>query len=352
VGSRLTPRARAIAALVAAIGLSLGATAPADALDTPPVKTVLDGRMTVAGPAGEGVLPVAASQDWSQPLPGVTHVVIVVHGAHRNAESIYRSAVSLAPDNSTLIVAPQFLLEEDIAAHSLAANVLRWAPGGWEIGADALGPVAISSYDAIDTLLRGFADRSRFPNLKNVVLAGFSAGGWLVQRYAAVGNGNQAVALLYVVSSPSSYLYFSADRPMPGGEFGAFAGAAACPDYNSWPYGLAGNVPRYPAAAVSRGSAAVERHYAGLQLAYLVGTADNDPNHWELDRSCAAEAEGTDRLARARNFFAYMQARDATGLRQFFATAPGAGHDEKSVFGSLCGRALLFGEKDCPGALR
>ena len=341
------------AAFGAAIGLGFWCVLPAVALDTPPVKVVLDGRMTVRGIGGEGVLPIAASQDWSHPLPNVTRVVIVVHGAHRNAESIFRSAAGLIPDDSTLVIAPQFLLEEDIAAHSLPDNVLRWRPGGWEIGDDAAAPVPVSSYDAIDTLLDNVADRSPLPNLRTVVLAGFSGGGWLAQRYAAVGRGGQAlaqrgVALRYIVSSPSSYVYFSADRPVSGGGFGPYAGVAACPDYNLWPYGLVGKMPRYVMVAVAGGAAAVERRYAGLDLAYLVGGADSDPNHWELDKSCAGEAEGPDRLARATNFFAYMRARDAAVLKQSFATAPGAGHDEKSVFGSPCGRAALFGDSSCP----
>jgi hypothetical protein len=347
----------AAAVLGATASLMLCWAQPAGALDTPPVKVVLDGRMTVKGPGGEGLLPVGTSQDWSRPLPNVTRVVIVVHGAHRNADSIFRSAASLAPDNSTLVIAPQFLLEEDIAPHSLADNVLRWRPGGWEIGGDATGPVPLSSYEAIDTLLDDLADRSRLPNLRVVVLAGFSGGGWLAQRYAALGHGGQAlgqrgVALRYVVSSPSSYVYFSADRPAAGGGFGPFAGTAACPNYNLWPYGLSGGLPRYVTAAAAAGASTVERRYGGLDLAYLVGGADNDPNHWELDKSCAGEAEGPDRLARAMNFFAYMRARDAGVLKQSFATAPGAGHDEKTVFGSPCGRALLFGDGNCPGLER
>jgi hypothetical protein len=347
-----------LATALLAGGLAPGAALPAVALETPPVKVVLDGRMTVKGLGGEGLLPLATSQDWSRPLPNVTRVVIVVHGAHRNADSIFRSTAGLAPDSGTLVIAPQFLLEEDIAPHSPGADVLRWGPGGWEIGGDATGPVRVSSYDAIDTLLDNLADRARLPNLRVVVLAGFSGGGWLVQRYASVGHGGQAlgqrgIALRYVVSSPSSYVYFSADRLVAGGAasggFGPFAGAAACPDYNLWPYGLAGNMPRYVMAGAAGGAAAVERRYAGLDLAYLVGGADNDPNHWELDKSCGAEAEGPDRLARATNFFAYMRARDAGVVRHSFATAPGAGHDEKTVFGSPCGRALLFGDGNCPG---
>jgi hypothetical protein len=338
----------------AAIALVFCLVAPAWAFDTPPVETVVGGRMPVNGATGEGSLPVAVSQDWSRPLPEVTSAVIVVHGAHRNAAGLFRIGTQLAPGKATLIIAPQFLLERDIAAHALPADVLRWGRDNWTTGGDATGPVAISSYDAIDAILATLADRSRLPNLKTVVLAGFSGGGWLTQRYAALGRAGDTlaswgIALRYVVGSPASYLYFSDERPLPGGGFGAFAGAATCPNYNRWPYGFAGDIPRYAAAATRGGAAAVERRYAGLDLVYLVGTADNDPHHWELDMSCAGEAQGPDRYARSLNFFRYMQARDAAILRQKFSSAPGARHDPAPVFGSPCGRAALFGETGCSG---
>lgn len=337
---------RLIAALV---GITAAAIAGAAvAFDTPPVETVVDGRISVKSVSGEGLLPVAVSQDWSRPLPNVTRAIITVHGAHRNAASMFRDATRLAPDGATLIVAPQFLLDKDVAGHSLPDSVLRWGRNNWSTGGDATGPAAISSYEAVDTLLLTLADRTRFPNLGTIVLAGFSGGGWLVQRYAIFGRAGDVVkswgiAVRYVVGSPASYFYFSDDRPASP------AGAAACPDFDRWPYGLAGDLPRYIQATAQGGATALERRYAGLDLVYLVGTADNDPHHWELDTSCAGEAQGTDRYARALNFFRYMQSRDAAILRQKLWSAPGAGHEPSAVFGSPCGRAALFDTSGCSG---
>jgi hypothetical protein len=48
----------------------------------------------------------------------------------------------------------------------------------------------------------------------------------------------------------------------------------------------------------------LERRYVGRDVVYLLGTADNNPNHWELDKSCAGEAEGADRYTRGVIFFA------------------------------------------------
>jgi pimeloyl-ACP methyl ester carboxylesterase len=345
------PKYRGSALAGASIAVALCLVGGTLALETPPVKVVVDSRIVVRGAAGEGLLPVAVSQDWSRPLPEVSRAVVVIHGAHRTADHYFRMTTRLAPDSRTLIVAPQFLLERDIAAHSLPDAVLRWGRGDWATGGDAAGPVAVSSYEAIDALLLILADRSRFPNLTRIVLAGFSGGGQLTQRYAAVGRGTDAltgrsIAPRYVVGSPSSYLYFTEDRPRPEGGSGPFAGAAECPNFNRWPYGFAGGLPRYVAAPAG-GAASLERRYAGRDVVYLLGTADNDPNHWELDKSCAGEAEGPDRYTRGVKFFRYLQGRNAAILRQRLWSAPGAGHDPELVFGSPCGRAALFDALGC-----
>jgi hypothetical protein len=337
-----------ILAIVASLGLAAGAAG----FETPAVNVVVDSRLLVKGARGEGLLPIGISQDWSRPLPAVTRAVIIVHGAHRTAAGFLATIAGLLPDSRTLVVAPQFLLPRDIAAHSfLSDDVLRW--DHWVTGADAVGPAAISSYEAMDTLVATLADRARLPNLATIVVAGFSGGGQFVQRYAAVGRGSGAatdrgIALRYVIGSPSSYVYFDDARPASGGGFTPFAGTATCPNVNRWPYGLAGGEPRYVTPALREGAAAIERRYAGLDLIYLLGTADNDPNHWELDRSCAGEAEGPDRYDRGVDFFRYVAGRDAAILKQRLWFAPGAAHDGAAVFASPCGRAALFDVPGCP----
>ena len=328
-----------------------GARAGAD--EPPAVKAVLDGRFPVAGAAGEGLLPIVLSREWSRPLSGTSRAVVIVHGYSRNADDYFKSVAALAPDEHTLVVAPQFLASEDAVAHSLPDSVLRWKREAWSSGGDAEGANPVSSFEAIDALLLALADRVRLPDLQTIVLAGFSAGGQLVQRYAAVGQAAdrieaRGIPLHYVVGSPSSYLYFSGDRPLPEGGFGPFAQASACPNYDGWKYGLAGVLPRYVEPVLKDATAALERRYAGLEVIYLLGGADNDPNHRQLDKSCAAEAQGPNRLDRGLAYFAYLREHHGTALRQGLRQIPGVGHQHARVFGSPCGRAGLFGVPGCP----
>jgi hypothetical protein len=341
----------AIAGLIA--GWYFIGPARADTPVPPPVKEVAASRLPVQSAAGDGLLAVAVSRDWSKPLPGVTRAVIAVHGYHRTAAGYFTMVRRLAPDDRSLVIAPQFLAPEDIAAHGLPDTVLRWRYNHWSDGSDAVGPAAISSYEAIDVLIRTIANRTVLPDLTRIVLAGFSGGGQLVQRYAAVGQGERFLAgsgigLRYVVGSPSSYVYFADERPLPGGGFGPFAGAASCPQFNRWRYGFAGTLPGYVAASLKEGLATLENRYAGSDLIYLLGTADNDPNHEELDKSCAGEAQGPNRLARGLAYFERMRARDGTVLKQHLWEAPDAGHQPERVFASPCGRAALFDLPDCP----
>jgi hypothetical protein len=244
-------------------------------------------------------------------------------------------------------VAPQFLAPDDIAAHHLPDAILRWDREDWLDGHPALGPTKLSAFDGFDAIFAKLADRTILPNLARIVLAGFSAGGQVVQRYAAVGKGEETVPLRFVVGSPSTYVYFGDERPRPDGTLGAFAGAANCPEYNRWKYGFAGSLPPYVLGAVGPGIPAIERRYAARDIVYLAGRDDIDPHHRLLDTSCGGEAQGPNRLARMQSFFADMKRRDPA-IKHPMWVIDGAAHNEARVFGSPCGSAALFGDGNCP----
>ncbi len=369
------PARRAAAALATGLLLA-GAPGPARAQaadrGSRVVKVVADARLTVTTPAGSGELPLYVSHDWARPQPEVDRAVIVLHGYRRNADTYLRSAERAmaeagADPARTLLVVPQFLSDADAAAHGLPDGVLRWSHDSWEGGGDAQEPAALSSFDALDTILARLGDRTLFPSLREVVLAGHSGGAQVAQRYAVLGHGEAmlgngedegrhgsggtatraAIRLRYVVANPSSYAYFSPDRPVfeNGAWSRAFAvpnAAAACPGYNVWKYGMAG-LPRYAGGT----AAALEAAYAAREVVYLLGTADTDPNHPALDRSCMAEAQGPYRYARGTVYVAYMHQRHPKGLNHVLLPVPGVAHDGGRMFGSACGLAALFNKPGC-----
>jgi pimeloyl-ACP methyl ester carboxylesterase len=309
-----------------------------------PVKGISDTRIRLAG---GGVLPLYLSADWSAPRPDITRAVIIVHGLQRNADNYFAAglraqAAAGEAGRGTLIIAPQFLTQVDIDAHQLPPDTLRWSGGGWESGAPARGPTPTSSFDALDTILARLADRTLFPNLAVVVLAGHSGGGQVVQRYAIATRGEAAlkragIATRYVVANPSSYAYFSEDRPVP-------AAAASCPRTNDWKYGMA----RRPPYLANRAPAELEASYVARQVIYLLGTRDIDPNHRELDKTCMGEAQGPTRYWRGRAYADYMKARHPGTFNHVVLDVPGVAHNADKMLNSPCGMAALF---DLPGCV-
>ncbi|MCU1737092.1 MULTISPECIES: alpha/beta fold hydrolase [Pseudomonas] len=290
-----------------------------------------------------GELSVGLNRDWQGPMPDVERVLIIVHGRLRNAMTYLQSAETAAAqagqDRNTLIIAPQFLNESDARGNHLPGNLLRWHGDDWMAGSESTGPSPMSSYAALDEVLQRLSNRKKFPALREVIVAGHSGGGQVVQRYALVGHGDAQLAgsgikLRYVVANPSSYAYFNAQRPVVG------FSPASCPGFNDWKYGLQ-NLPTY---AQGQSPAQLEQGYVQRDITYLLGQQDTDPNHPALDKSCGAEAQGAYRLIRGHNYFAYLQQRHPQGFTQTLVEVPGVGHNGDGMLTSPQGQKALFGK--------
>ena len=66
--------------------------------------------------------------------------------------------------------------------------------------------VEISSYAVMDSLISHIL--LTFPNTQEIVLVGNSAGGQYVNRYAAGSDQEGEGKIHYIISAPSSYIYF------------------------------------------------------------------------------------------------------------------------------------------------
>jgi hypothetical protein len=315
------------------------------------VKVVADQGINVATPKGVGSLPLFVSKDWSKPQPDVTRALLIFHGKLRNADVYFasgkRAVATAKADKTTIVIAPQFLQANDAQARHIAPGILRWAAEDWAGGSDAAAPVPASSYTAIDSILMRLADRTLFPNLTDVVIAGHSAGGQIVQRYTVVGRGEKyltriGVHVHYVIANPSSYVYFSPERPLESGGVGPFD-EKKCKGYNKWKYGI-NDPPPYVGDA---SFVDMEATYAKRDVIYLLGDQDIDPNHPVLDKTCMGEAEGAYRLQRGTDYFRYMQSRHPEGLNQQLWIVPGVAHDGDAMFNSKCGLMALFHQGEC-----
>ena len=338
---------RLTAATLLALVLTNAAASAADEAGSRqrPVREVASLRIPVGA---RGTFPLYVSADWSNPLPEITRAVLVLHGVRRDADAYFRSAKTAQAaageaGKATIMIAPQFLTAMDVETFGLPPDTLRWTFSGWVGGDPAVGPEPVSSFSALDAILAKLADRRLFPNLKQVVVAGHSGGAQVVQRYAIATKGDLAliregIAVRYVVADPSSYAYFSAERPEP-------SIAATCAGYNRWKFGMEDRPPYLADATI----AALEQAYVARRVVYLLGALDNDPNHPALDKTCMAEAEGANRYVRGHAYAAAMQARDNGTPNHSVWDVPGVGHQEEKMLTSPCGLKALFDLPGCDG---
>jgi hypothetical protein len=322
------------------------ATHRAHASNTRPVDAIASARMPVDTPQGHADFALDLSANWNTPQPGIVRAVIVLHGRLRNADDYFRTAqraraAAGGDPASTLLIAPQFLSTDDTHAFHSPPDLLSWHVDAWMGGADAKTGVPIGAYAVLDVIAHRLADKQRFPNLKTVVFAGHSGGAQVLQRYALASDvpdelAQAGIDVRFVVASPSSYAYFDAQRPV------AFD-AASCPGFDQWKYGMQAR----PAFLRARTPEQLEARYAQRHILYLVGGDDHDPQSASLDKSCAAMAQGPQRLARAEGFFSYMQSRHPRDLNQQFHVVPGVGHNEARMLTSHCALNMMFDVGSC-----
>jgi hypothetical protein len=297
--------------------------------------------------------------------PQVDRAVVDVHGDARNASQSLDNMVAAATvagvaDSTALLIAPQFLIEEDISYHGLGSDMLFWSEPGWKEGDRSLStpahprPDSISTYALMDSILYRIASHN--PNLHKIIVAGHSAGGQFVNRYAAGNTIEQVlqsafgVAVYYVAANPSSYLYFTPERLKPGTtsifEIPSPAVAQACPEYNWYKYGL--EHPNSYMANVA--PAQLKAQYSSRRVTCLLGELDANPTDPSMDMTCAAKLQGEHRLARGQIYRNHLNKVFGSSVlpTHLAVVIAGVGHNSTDMFTSVCGAGLLFGATTCP----
>jgi pimeloyl-ACP methyl ester carboxylesterase len=272
----------------------------------------------------------------------VSRALIMVHGAGRDADNYFRTAVAAAflagALEDTVVISPRFASNNSGCRDTLAEGEVSWPCVGnsWRSGGAAEG--GVTSYDLADTLLRKLARKDVFPNLRSVVVAGHSAGGQYVTRYAMANQVHDAlgIGVTYVVSNPSSYAYLDAARPSgERSELGPFGDSRNCTTYDQWPYGLQ-NRGGYAAKVTDE---QLKKNLAARPVTYLLGELDTQPLAG-FDSSCPAMAQGPNRLARGQAYARY--AKDKYGAAHKLVVVPLCGHNARCMFTAEPALPILF----------
>lgn len=235
-------------------------------------------------------------------------LLVVFHGMLRNADTYCSNSVALAERCRLLIAAPWFdtnrFSKSDYNSGGVIAKGVVQPRENW-------------TYQYVSETINLVRQREGKSDLP-YYLIGHSAGGQFAMRYAALMPHG---ALGVVAANPGSNLF-----PRRDWKFG---------------YGFGGLSPKFT------DDAALE-HYLTAPLTLYLGLDDNDPQHFELDRTAAAKLQGASRLERGRNCFEFAQKLAAERKWKFNwrkVEVPAIAHDGKAMLSAKEVEEALFGRE-------
>lgn len=357
-----------------------------------------NGRFPLATPNGHVLkLPIATwldsatnEPDIALSWPGVLRIIIIQHGvdssgldpADRSPADLYRDRMAEAIDIAspgtlrTLIIAPQLVDYDELPNETRLRrewDLLYWKDGRFWGRDSADLQVAradvISSIDVYDQLLRHLVFAERFPDLRQIVVAGHSGGGQLVNRLAALSRFTppDGVNIRYVIMNPGSWLYFSKKRY----DFGDPANGFRIPDdaalerllpqtnhpdlplaavrknYDKYGYGLSTRTEERGYGYVGATTDTEARdHYHQRVVVHLIGTSDTNVK----PLSIGALTQGEHRYQRAVTYREHLADEGVWNpVLHAYAEVPDVGHDGEAMILSEQGmRYLLDYEDDGP----
>lgn len=317
-------------------------------------------EFVVVGTAGGRSL-VYRSHPMDVRNESITRVLVMVHGAGRNADGYFSSAMAAAflagALENTLVISPRMASNDGQGCRdTLAPNEVSWHCNTWRSGGPSLSHPAVTSFDFLDEILRKVARKERFPNLKVIVVTGHSAGGQVTNRYQMTNQVHDklGVPVHYILSNPSSYAWPSDERPTaaawgltanPPGyipevrqdarAFVSLGAGRGCTTYNQWPAGLV-NRTGYSAPQTDD---QIKKQLTSRPMVYLLGELDILPLAG-FDGSCSAMAQGPTRLARGQAIGKYVN--EKLGAKHSVVVVPMCGHNARCMYTSDVALPLLF----------
>ncbi|GAC76368.1 hypothetical protein PANT_20d00082 [Moesziomyces antarcticus T-34] len=207
-------------------------------------------------------------------------------------------------NDSFVIVAPAMLNQLDLQAGAARPNEIVFHGSSWQRGAPSRNPPmkhAVTSYAAVDQIIDDLFNRTSYPNLNQVVVAGHSMGGQATQRYALmkktkVYDNN----VRFWIGNPGSWAWLTDARPYSN------ASCAAGNEYDTWPYGLNGNQTKltsYARKDVIANKTYVIDRFLNRQVSYALALLDIGAG----DTHCQARWQGGNHLDRGSQFVLQYQ---------------------------------------------
>ncbi|CAO1620830.1 unnamed protein product [Parajaminaea phylloscopi] len=260
---------------------------------------------------GGAIQPVYVTANYN--AQSIKRAIIVFPGKPRDSwkyTNLIRNALTvqagLFPEwgvttDSVLIMGPAWLNSNDSSAGAALPNELVFHGTQWQSGGHSVAPTnlnsSITTYEVIDRLTDILFDQKQFPNLNQVVIAGHSMGGQMVQRYALLKKTKKYDQnMQYWAGNPGSYAWLDDDRPYTN---------SSCEVPLQWHYGIGGNqtkVTKYARKDVVANRKAVVDRFLARKFHLALGLLDNGAG----DTHCQARLQGGNHLDRGSQFALLM----------------------------------------------
>jgi pimeloyl-ACP methyl ester carboxylesterase len=299
----------------------------------------------------------------------IRRALIMVHGTNRNADHYFETATAAAflahALDDAVVIAPRIASAEGSCHDQLAENEVSWSCGGdsWRSGGTAPGK-KLTSFDFVDAILKKLANKTMFPNMTAIVVAGHSAGGQFVARYEMANKVHETlgVPVTYVVANPSSYAWPDATRPLPEGDatpenaalgwktetphtnftYGPYKPQGNCNNvdtYDKWPFGLEQRASGY---TVGMSDDQLKKQLVSRPTTYLLSQVDTLPLGG-FDSSCNAMAQGATRRARGEAYAKFVN--EKLGAKHAVRIVPECGHNDRCVYTTSEVLPVVFPQK-------
>ena len=179
----------------------------------------------------------------------------------------FRTAVDAVQSKSNILVITPYFTQNQLYGGGWGKNnedtnsaSLYWNTSGWMEGSNASPrPYRFStSFDVMDEIFLTLSNSQLFPNLKLIIIAGYSAGSQYTAHYIwatqfNIQTKNPNIHTRFLLSGSSMFLYFTPHRPsqecinnyqlglkndckdyeIPSGSY-----LETCPKYDEWKYGV------------------------------------------------------------------------------------------------------------------
>jgi len=296
-------------------------------------------------------IPYATNLDIQIPNPHISRVVLAIHSSSYNPDTYLDNTLALLKASpkikgQILIIAPAFYKHSKTTMEDIVTwkNAPFWGSSRAQYQDKN---IQLSAYEILDHILTKVITSNNFPNLKDIVLLGHSAGGQMVNRYAASNTIETRIASLYnvtmkyLVMAPSSYVYFNNKRVMKDSLDKFKIPKEVDIKYNVWGYGLDKLYSYHKRHNIT--ASKIINQYAKRKILYLVGEND-DKQDKSLGKSKSAMMQGKNRKERAIIYYNHLQAYFGNSITklQTLNIITGVGHWGKALMLSKTGREFIL----------